>query len=332
MFILVLIITLTAMLSWFICGKVRDRLLAASILDNPNERSMHATPVPRGGGIALWLSVLPVWIAYDLYVGQFAEHFFLLLAVIALIIVSWLDDKKSLPARERFMVHLLAVALGLASLPITQYVFQGALPLWLDRVVAGFAWLWFINLTNFMDGIDGITGAQTTHVSIGFVVIALLIGSIPEFNFVIAAAIAGASIGFLFWNWHPAKLFMGDVGSIPLGFLLGYLMMVLAINGYLGIALCLPLYYVCDASITLIRRILEKKKFWEAHREHFYQKAALGTGSPVPVVKAIIAANIGFLLICIGAAAYNVWLLLLAPLLVAGQMWYLKRLSVNGRI
>lgn len=328
MFIIPLIIILTAVISWFICGMVRNRLLAASILDNPNERSMHSAPVPRGGGIALWLTVLPVWIIYDIYSGQFPEHLFLLLAVAGLIIVSWLDDKKSLPARERFMVHILAVALGLASLPLTHLVFQGALPLWLDRVVAGFAWLWFINLTNFMDGIDGITGAQTVHVSIGFIAIGLLAGSIPEIGFIIASALTGAAIGFLIWNWHPAKLFMGDVGSIPLGFLLGYLMMLLASQGYLGIALALPLYYAFDASLTLIRRILKKQKFWQAHREHYYQQAALGAGSPVPVVRAIIATNAGLLALCIAALTINSWVLLLAPLLVLGLLWYLKRLSI----
>lgn len=327
MFIIPLIIILTAALSWFICGVVRKRLLAASILDNPNERSMHCAPVPRGGGIAIWLTILAVWIAFDLYTQQITEHLLLLVAVVALIIVSWLDDKKSLPARERFAVHILAVGLGLASLPTEQFVFQGALPLWLDRVVAGFAWLWFINLTNFMDGIDGITGAQTVHMGIGFVIIGLLAGNIPEFGFIIACAMIGASIGFLIWNWHPAKLFMGDVGSIPLGFILGYLMMVLASNGYLGIAIALPLYYVFDASFTLIRRILKKKKFWEAHREHYYQKAALGAGSPVPVVIAIILANAGLLVLCMAALTLNIWLLLLAPLLVEGLLWYLKRLS-----
>ncbi len=327
MLMAILIIIICAGVSWFYCGKVREKLLAASILDNPNERSMHTAPVPRGGGIAIWMTVFPVWLLYDIFNGQFQNHFCLMLGTAALIIVSWLDDKKSLPARERFMVHLLAVALGLISLPLNQFVFQGALPLWLDRVVAGFAWIWFINLTNFMDGIDGISGAQTIHTSIAFLIISALSTAIPHTHFIIAASIAGAAIGFLIWNWHPAKIFMGDVGSIPLGYLLGFLMMVLATHGYLGIALALPLYYVTDASFTLMRRISQKKKFWQAHREHFYQQAALGAGSPIPVVKAIIGANIGLLVISIAAMTINVWALVFAPLLVAGLVWYLKRLS-----
>jgi UDP-N-acetylmuramyl pentapeptide phosphotransferase/UDP-N-acetylglucosamine-1-phosphate transferase len=327
MFVAFFIIAATAIVSWYMCGKVRLKLLAASIMDTPNERSMHAAPVPRGGGIAIWLSIFPIWILYDICSGQFFSHIFLMLGTAALMVVSWLDDKKSLPARDRFMVHVLAVALGLISLPINQYIFQGFLPLWLDRVVAGFAWLWFINLTNFMDGIDGISGAQTAHTGIGFIIIAALSSAMLESDYIIAATLAGAALGFLMWNWHPAKLFMGDVGSIPIGFLLGYLMMSLAEHGYLGIALALPLYYVADASITLIRRILEKKKFWEAHREHYYQQAALSAGSPIPPVKAIITANIGLLLISITALKLTVWALLFAPLLVAGLLWYLKRLK-----
>ena len=327
MILSLIIIALSAAISWFCCGKVREKLLAASILDNPNERSMHKAPVPRGGGIAIWMAIFPIWILYDIFNGQFLNHICLMIGTAALITVSWLDDKKSLPVRERFMVHMLAVALGLISLPIDQFVFQGVLPLWLDRVVAGFAWLWFINLTNFMDGIDGITGAQTVHTSLSFIIIALISTTMPDTNFIIAASIAGAAIGFLMWNWHPAKLFMGDVGSIPIGYLLGFLMMMLAVHGYLAIALALPLYYVADSSITLIRRMLEKKKFWQAHREHFYQQAALGCTSPIPVVRAIIITNIGLLVISVLAMTITLWLLLFAPLLVAGLLWYLKRLS-----
>jgi len=330
MFLTLLIIIVCAALCWFICGKVRMRLLSAAILDNPNERSLHSAPVPRGGGIAIWLTVFPIWIICDLIAGLFFTHIFLMIGTGALILISWLDDKKSLSARQRIMVHMLAVVCGLIALPQDHSVFQGFFPLWLDRIVAGIAWLWFINLTNFMDGIDGISGAQTAHVSLGFILITLLASTIPP-DFIIAAAMAGAAFGFLIWNWHPAKLFLGDVGSIPLGYLLGYLMMVLAISGYLGIALTLPLYYVADASITLIRRIIEKKKFWQAHREHFYQQAALAIGNHAAVMRPIIITNLGLLIIAIASLYLGEWALLAAPLLVLGLLCYLKRLSKTER-
>ncbi len=323
----VLIIGLSAAVCWFCCGKVRDTLLAASIMDHPNERSMHAAPVPRGGGIALWITVCPIWILYDVITGQCSPHFFLMLGAAGVIAVSWMDDKKSLPAHTRFMVHILAVATGLASFPFDDMVFQGIFPLWLDRFMAGLAWLWFMNLTNFMDGIDGLSGVQTTHTAIGFILFATLSSGFPHNDIILAACLAGSALGFLIWNWHPARLFLGDVGSIPVVYLLGYLMVNLAIHGYLGIAITLPLYYVADASITLLRRILEKKKFWHAHREHFYQQATLGAGSPVPVVKAIMIANGALLLLSIAAITLSVWVLVFAPLLVAGLLWYLMRMS-----
>lgn len=323
------IILLCTTLSAFLCGKARDQLLAAAVMDNPNERSMHNVPIPRGGGIGIWLTVFPVWVIYDIIKGQLPQHALLMIATAALIFISWLDDKNSLPARKRFAVHILAVALGVIAIPIDHMVFQGLLPLWLDRIIAGFAWLWFINLTNFMDGIDGLSGAQTVHTTIGFMLMAALVTIIAEHNIIIAACLCGAALGFLVWNWHPARLFLGDVGSIPIGFLLGYLMIEMASEGFLGIALTLPLYYVADASMTLIRRMIEKKKFWQAHREHFYQKAALAAGSPKPVVKAVIITNTGLLVVCVVAFALNAWALVLGPLLVAGLLWYLKRLSLS---
>lgn len=320
------VFVLTVFLAWFACGKVRVRLLAAFVLDNPNERSLHKAPVPRGGGVGIWLAVFPLWVAGDIILGQLEEHFFLMLGTAALIVISWLDDKKSLSPQQRFMVHLAAVACGIIALPINLMVFQGVFPLLLDRALAGFAWLWFINLTNFMDGIDGITAAETSHLAIGFLLLGAFIPALPASSTIIAVLLLGGVIGFLVWNWHPAKLFMGDVGSIPLGFLLGYLMLLLAVHGYLGVAVCLPLYYVADASITLIRRIYEKKKFWQAHREHFYQQAALVAGH-VRTLKPIIGANLGLLAICFATIKISPFVLLLAPLLVISLLWYLKRLS-----
>jgi UDP-N-acetylmuramyl pentapeptide phosphotransferase/UDP-N-acetylglucosamine-1-phosphate transferase len=326
----ILIITLAAVFCWFTCKQVRNRLLAASVMDTPNERSLHKTPVPRGGGIGIWFSLFPIWIIVDIINGHLAQHFFIMLGTACLIIVSWMDDKASLLARQRFMVHLVAVVCGLISLPIHQFVFQGVFPLWLDRAVAGFAWLWFINLTNFMDGIDGISGAQTAHISLSFIIITLLSSFLPQ-DTVLAACLLGGAIGFLMWNWHPAKLFLGDVGSIPIGFLLGYLMMVLAVNGYLGIALTLPLYYVADSTITLLRRLAEKKKFWEAHREHFYQKSALVVGH-LKTLKPIMLTNVGLLLISVLSLQLSPWLLLLAPLLVAGLLWYLNKQATQDNL
>jgi len=309
------LIFITALLGWFFCGFVRQHLLRAAMLDIPTDRSLHRVPVPRGGGVGIWLAVLPVWII-TLWPNV---PWKLVAGLLLLLAVSLWDDKRALPPGLRFAVHILAVVLGLFALD-NGLVFQGFLPLWADHLLAGLCWLWFINLTNFMDGIDGISVAETSHLSLGVLLFA------PTPFQPLAACLLGGVLGFLPWNWHKARLFLGDVGSIGLGYLLGYLLLSLAIAGHLGIALCLPLYYVADASVTLLRRIVQGEKFWQPHRTHFYQQAALLLGRHDRVVWIIIVGNLGLLGIA-AASTMQPLLLWLAPLLVAGQLWYLKRLS-----
>lgn len=320
---------LSFLLCWFLCGKVREKLLAKGVLDTPNERSLHAAPVPRGGGIALWLSVITLWFLYDLGGYRLPGHVMLMIGTLCLIVVSWMDDKKPLPPEQRIFIHIIAVALGLSTLPLDQYVFGDFLPLWADRFLAGFCWLWFINLTNFMDGMDGMSGANGIHIALGFLLVSSIAIPSDLNDGIIALALIGGLFGFLMWNWHPARLFLGDVGSIPLGYLLGYLMLVLATEGFLAIALTLPLYYVADASITLLRRIFERKRFWEAHREHYYQKAAVKSGRHSSVLIPIILANMGLLLLAVLSLYTGFWLLFAAPLLVGLLLWYLKRLATT---
>jgi UDP-N-acetylmuramyl pentapeptide phosphotransferase/UDP-N-acetylglucosamine-1-phosphate transferase len=312
---------LAGLFSWLLCLLLRRKL----VMDMPNGRSLHALPVPRGAGIAVMAAVLPLWAFFLKDHDQISKHVVLMAGTLLLAGISWWDDKKNLPPHIRFAVHIMAVGLGLGSLTAGEFIFGGALPFWLDRLLAGLCWLWFINLTNFMDGIDGITGSNTVHLSLGFALIAVLGSFADQSDTVLAMLLLGASLGFLFWNWHPAKMFLGDVGSIPLGYLTGYLMIMLAVNGHLAIALTLPLYYIADASFTLIRRQLEGKKIWQAHREHFYQQAALAAGHR-KTVKAIIAANALLLALAALSLQTSPFVLVSAPLPVLGLIWYLKRL------
>jgi len=163
-----------------------------------------------------------------------------------------------------------------------------------ERLLLGLAWLWFVNLFNFMDGIDGLAGSEAIAVAAGYLAVAALAGHLsPLWELTLVAAAATA--GYLHWNWHPARVFMGDAGSIPLGFLLGWLMIDLALAGHWAAALILPLYFAADATITLARRLLEGRKPWEAHRGHFYQRAVLGGASPAAVVWRVTAANVALL-------------------------------------
>ena len=170
-------------------------------------------------------------------------------------------------------------------------VFQGWLPVPLDKAAAILLWMWFINLFNFMDGIDGISGIEAGFIAGGIALVAWIAPASAQ-NPALGIAIVAAAIGFLAWNWHPAKIFLGDVGSVPLGFLLGWLLLSLAAAGLWAPALILPLYYLADATITLVRRGIRGERVWQAHREHFYQKAVQGGRSHAAVSTAIGVANL----------------------------------------
>ncbi|MFA6280705.1 MAG: glycosyltransferase family 4 protein [Bdellovibrionales bacterium] len=307
-------IILTAFLvSALLTRWLKGRLIAKAMMDVPNERSMHTTPVPRGGGLAMMAVIVVGMVATVLWPFVIAitngipssvmpakagiPFLFLIASVLLLMGISWLDDRKSLRASLRLSVHLLAALIGSFALGDHATLFGAALPFWLDRAVMVLGWAWFMNLYNFMDGIDGLTATQTIAVVTG---VASFIGAIASLDpqvlltgdMALCSLIIGASAGFLVYNWHPAKLFMGDVGSVPLGFLVAYLLIKMVTLGLMLPALLLPLYYLADSGITITRRALRGEKFWQAHRQHFYQRAALGEGSPKPVVYKIIAANV----------------------------------------
>ncbi|TAN58620.1 MAG: glycosyltransferase family 4 protein [Magnetospirillum sp.] len=256
------------------------------ILDHPNERSSHSLPTPRGGGLA----VTPVVAAMLILTAYVAPGYPTVLAAGALILmaVSWLDDRQGLAPLPRFLLQAAVITAYLIGIPSQDLVFQGLLPPWADRLVTGLGWLWFVNLYNFMDGIDGITGVETAAIGLGLA----LIGDhfVPQ-----AVGIAAAGLGFLVWNWHPARIFLGDSGSIPLGFVLGGFLVDLAAGGHLAAALILPAYYVADASITLLWRLRDGEKIWQAHRRHFYQRAVQGGKSHSQVSLAILAGNVGLI-------------------------------------
>lgn len=262
-----------------------------AILDRPNERSSHSVPTPRGGGLAIMAVLLPAWLAITLLVpGASIGALWPIAAALVLAIVSWRDDLVAMPVSARLIAHILAVLIGLVALAEHGPVFQGLVPLWLDRAAAAFLWLWFLNLFNFMDGIDGIAAGESAALGIGVALVAMAAGlgnALPFYGLTAAAA----ALGFLWWNWHPARVFMGDVGSVPLGYLLGWLLLELASRGAWAPALILPLYYLADASLTLLRRLLRGERIWRAHREHFYQRATQGGLSHAQVVTAILGVD-----------------------------------------
>ena len=150
---------------------------------------------------------------------------------------------------------------------------------------------WFVNLVNFMDGLDWMTVAEVIPLTAALALLGLL-GLLPPAAIVVSLALCGAMIGFAYFNRPVAKLFLGDVGSLPIGLILGWLLILLAGNGGRAAAILLPLYYLADSSITLVRRALNGEKFWRAHRSHFYQRATDRGLSVIDVVGRVFIANL----------------------------------------
>jgi UDP-N-acetylmuramyl pentapeptide phosphotransferase/UDP-N-acetylglucosamine-1-phosphate transferase len=236
-----------------------------------------------------------------------------IVAITALLaLLSWRDDLRGLGFGWRLVAHLVAAALGVLALPAEALVFQGLLPPLLDRVTAALLWVWFLNLYNFMDGIDGITCTETIFLGLGIAGTLLLAGTGDDDAPQLALAAAAGAAGFLRWNWPPAKIFLGDVGSVPLGYLLGWLLLVMASKGLWAPAAILPLYYVADATLTLVMRIARGERFWQAHREHFYQRALAQDGDHGAVLKLVIGGNLALLILAFFAVIQPWTALLLA--------------------
>jgi UDP-N-acetylmuramyl pentapeptide phosphotransferase/UDP-N-acetylglucosamine-1-phosphate transferase len=182
--------------------------------------------------------------------------------------------------------------LGLQAAAVALFLWFQPLHSWLAIGFLALIWLWFINLYNFMDGIDGITGVETASIGLG---IALVASHSDATSGMVAPAlcVAAGGIGFLVWNWHPAKVFLGDSGSVPLGLLIGGLLIDLLMQGHWTAALILPGYYWADASLTLAKRLLNGEKIWQAHRKHYYQRAARGDAGPRKVSSTLFLGNLG---------------------------------------
>jgi len=272
-------------------------LARREILDRPNERSSHDVPTPRGGGIAVTGTIVLAWAAFFWAEAAPPGVFEIVLGATFLAGVSWIDDLRGLSPLSRLLAQAVAVALGVFVMPELRS------PLVLGAI--GLAWMWWINLFNFMDGIDGLASTEAAAIGAGLLLFASVgVGADPALRW-LAAAVIGAAIGFLVWNWSPAKIFLGDVGSVPLGYVLGFLLLGLAAHGYWLVALILPLYFLADATITLLRRLLRRERVWRAHREHFYQRAVGGGLNHAAVVERVVAADL--LLIGFAWTAENGW-------------------------
>jgi len=263
---------LAALLSWLVCRQLVRA--GGRLMDLPNERSLHDRPTPRGGGLGILAGIalcLP-WLAPG------SLPFLVVLMALLVGAFSFLDDLHPLSPLIRLAVQgLLAAAavgagLGLARLPFPGWVLD--LPMWAGWVLTWLWLVWMTNLYNFMDGMDGFAGGMSV---VGFGTLGLLGWQGGDMQFaLICLMVVAASVAFLWYNFPPARLFMGDVGSAALGFLAAGLMLWGQRRGlfplWLGLLVFSP--FVVDATVTLIRRLLHGERVWQAHRTHYYQRLA----------------------------------------------------------
>jgi len=322
------IAALAFLITAVVTGAIRTVLIRHGVMDLPNARSLHSVPVPRGGGVGIvvvFLSAL-IWMFRNHLVSA-GLPLALVGGGLAIGIVGFIDDRFNLAQWPRVLVHCLAAAWAIWCLNLT-HPFEGGsamLGIWVGRLAAFVGLVWLTNLFNFMDGIDGITPSETVTIGLGVALIALIAADHESGGVPLGLSIAAASLGFLVWNWQPAKLFLGDVGSIPLGFLLGWLLLGLAGTGAWAPALILPLYYLVDSSLTLLHRLVRLRRVWEAHREHFYQRAVQRGSSHGNVVLRIAAANVLLVLLSLLATDWPFLSVTLAVVVVVALLVWLLR-------
>ena len=277
-------------LSAFSCFFLIRLLNKRNIVDVSCKRSNHTSPTPRGGGIGVLLSIVSGFIGLT-YFSLPAPSTFIIFGATLLAFVSFLDDLRGeLSILFRILTQIIVVGLCLETQFSSTLFFAGKLPYVLDHLIMGLFWISFINIFNFMDGINGISVIETSTISLGVFFLGIFL-STPSVHNGFALVLLGAVLGFFVWN-IKGKIFLGDVGSIPLGFLLGFSLVSVWVNYSFIYSLILPLYYALDAGITIFLRAAHKEKIWEPHSQHFYQKAFRGRGKLYQILLTILLGNI----------------------------------------
>ncbi len=296
----ILAVVAAALLSAGITWAIQPWLLRHA-LARPNARSSHRVPTPQGAGIAVIAATLLVASAIAAYAAATPLNIPVAISAASLFIavVGFADDVKSIPVLPRLMLQALAVGAILFTASGDLRIVP-ACPLWIERGLLLLAGLWFVNLVNFMDGLDWMTVAEVVPIT-GAMIILGMLGTFPVPATIVAAALCGAMVGFAPYNRPVAKVFLGDVGSLPIGLLLGWCLLQLAYEQQFAAALLLPLYYLADATVTLLRRLIRSEPFWAAHRSHFYQRATDNGFTVLHVVSEVFALNIALAVLAIAS-------------------------------
>ncbi len=273
-----LIFLLSAAISWFAIIYLRQRLLSRQIVDVPNERTLHEGAVPRGGGIVI-IACLLVSLTGTALFDRPQTFIALSLLTLGWAGLGWRDDQHDLSPRRRFSLQILLSILTIFLFGAVSYLELSStytLHLGVLGVIASFVGiLWFANLYNFMDGMDGLAASQTI---IAALTLAFWFSQLGDQSMaVVCVVLAAASYGFLLHNWRPAKIFMGDVGSVTIGAFFATLIVIASTRHQIPVVLLVLLFgvFVADGTVTLFSRLLKGERIWLPHRHHFYQRLAM---------------------------------------------------------
>jgi Fuc2NAc and GlcNAc transferase len=297
---IVCVASVTILFAWFATGLVRRHALRNVILDIPNARSSHSSPTPRGGGLAIVMAFMSALVVLT-FAGLLQIHvaFVLVAGGGAVAATGYLDDRRSLPASVRICVHIIAATLavfvvgGIAQQTLRSIGLHG---IWTGALLGVMALTWSTNLFNFMDGIDGIAGSEAVFVAGAGAMLNWGYGGDSGLTAAMLV-LAAATLGFLIWNWPPARIFMGDVGSGFLGFTLAVLGLAASRHGTVPFEVWAILsgVFLVDSTVTLLRRIVRGDRWFEAHRLHAYQNLARRWQAHLPVTVLVIGINLFWL-------------------------------------
>jgi UDP-N-acetylmuramyl pentapeptide phosphotransferase/UDP-N-acetylglucosamine-1-phosphate transferase len=323
---LLAIAAVAALLCMLIIWAIKP-LLQRYSLARPNARSSHCVPTPQGGGIAVIAATLSAAGAGDGLMNLTIPAV-VFGATLFIALIGFADDIKSIPVLPRLLLQAAAVGTILYAAPADLRIVP-ACPLAVERGLLLLAGLWFVNLVNFMDGLDLMTVSEVVPTTAAMIALGSL-GEFPAPATIIAAALCGAMVGFAPFNRPVARVFLGDVGSLPIGLLFGWCLLQLAWRQQLAAASLLPLYYLADATVTLMRRIAKREPFWAAHRSHFYQRATENGFTVSRVVGEVLALNVALALLAtisirISSAAVSAVLLFTGGLAVAAVLYRFSR-------
>jgi UDP-N-acetylmuramyl pentapeptide phosphotransferase/UDP-N-acetylglucosamine-1-phosphate transferase len=332
-----LFIFITLALCFLICMMMTRFLVLflprMGMVDDPEDpRRLHESVTPTGGGIAVLTSFLLGFVLIDYKIYDFYYSPYIALPIFILGLISLFDDIKGMPIFVRLAIHLCAAAYIAYELLLPYQLFHGELGFWADFTLAFIALAGFANIYNFMDGMDGLTASQSVHLSLTMIILCYLRYDIiihTELVLLIAILVLVCSSAFGIYNWHPAKIFIGDIGSICLGILLGLCLILIAASSMrlFVSAIIASLYYIGDGGLTILIRLLKGERIWLPHVNHFFQQAIRKEVPQRKILFEIILCNYWLMMLAISALFYPVISLMFAIGLVARTLFKLSKFS-----